>query len=88
MANKKLVDIEKLSRYHDNLNAFLSTKQDVLTDIDDIREGANKGATALQSVPDEYAKKSDVPSIEGLASEEYVDAKIMESIIIAINTEY
>lgn len=88
MADKKIIDIDRLSRYHENLNTFLTTKQDVLEDIDDIRSGASKGATALQSVPDEYAKKSDVPSVEGLASEEYVDAKIMESIIIAINTEY
>ena len=75
MADKKLIDIEKLSRYHENLNAFLTTKQDVLDDIDDIRSGAAKGATALQSVPADYAKKSDVPSIEGLASEEYVNEK-------------
>lgn len=64
MVDKKLIDIEKLSRYHENLNAFLTTKQDVLNDIDDIRSGAAKGATALQSVPADYAKKSDIPSIE------------------------
>lgn len=26
MVDKKLVDIEKLSRYHENLNAFLTTE--------------------------------------------------------------
>lgn len=88
MTDKKLIDIDRLSRYHENLNTLLATKQDVLNDIDAIRSGASKGETALQSVPAEYAKKSDIPSTEGLASEEYVDAKIMESIIIAINTEY
>ena len=76
MADKKLIDIEKLSRYHENLNAFLTTKQDVLDDIDDIRSGAAKGATALQSVPDEYAKVDDVESM------------IANAIIVAINTEY
>ena len=33
----------------------LNTKQDVITDLDSIRSGAEKGATALQSVPSEYA---------------------------------
>ena len=33
----------------------LNTKQDVITDLDSIRSGAAKGATALQSVPDTYA---------------------------------
>ena len=33
----------------------LNTKQDVISDLDTIRSGAAKGATALQSVPSEYA---------------------------------
>ena len=33
----------------------LATKQDVISDLDTIRSGAAKGATALQSVPSEYA---------------------------------
>ena len=33
----------------------LNTKQDVITDLDSIRSGAALGATALQSVPSEYA---------------------------------
>ena len=76
MADKKLIDIEKLSRYHENLNAFLTTKQDIISDIDVIRSGASLGATALQSVPDEYAKVDDVESM------------IANAIIVAINTEY
>ena len=35
--------------------AELATKQDVISDLDSIRSGAAKGATALQSVPSEYA---------------------------------
>ena len=35
--------------------AELNAKQDVITDLDSIRSGAAKGATALQSVPSEYA---------------------------------
>lgn len=35
-------------------------KQDKITDLDDIRSGAEKGATALQSVPSEYVTESDL----------------------------
>lgn len=52
--SKKIVDIEKLTRYHNNINSLLIKKQDVLNDIEDIRTGASKGATALQSIPSEY----------------------------------
>ena len=73
-----------LSTTLSELNEYINEVNDLST----ISANAAKGATALQSVPSEYAKKTDVPSIEGLASEEYVDAKIADAIIIAINTEY
>ena len=41
----------------------LNAKQDVIPDLEAIRSGASKGATALQSVPEEYAKKTDIPDI-------------------------
>lgn len=41
----------------------LNAKQDTINDLDSIRSGASKGATALQSVPSEYAKKTDIPDI-------------------------
>ena len=41
----------------------LDTKQDVISDLETIRSGAAKGATALQSVPDTYALKSEIPDI-------------------------
>ena len=43
--------------------AELSTKQDVISDLDTIRSGAALGATALQEVPDTYALKSEIPDI-------------------------
>ena len=43
--------------------AELATKQDVITDLDTIRSGAALGSTALQSVPDTYALKSEIPDI-------------------------
>ena len=41
----------------------LATKQDVISDLQTIRSGAAKGATALQSVPSTYALKTDIPDI-------------------------
>ena len=38
----------------------ISGKQDEITDLDAIREGASKGATALQSVPSEYITESEL----------------------------
>ena len=38
----------------------ISGKQDKITDLDDIRSGAEKGATALQSVPSEYVTESEL----------------------------
>ena len=35
----------------------LNLKQDVIDDLDEIRSGAESGASALQEVPEEYAKK-------------------------------
>ena len=40
--------------------AELATKQDVISDLETIRSGAAKGATALQSVPSTYALKTDI----------------------------
>ena len=59
MENKKLVDINGLSRYHENLKNVFNTKQDVIEDLDAIRSGANAGAAALDAAK-EYA--------DGLAS--------------------
>lgn len=40
------------------LSAEVGKKQDTITDLETIRSGAAKGATALQSIPDEYATKT------------------------------
>ena len=53
-----------LKEHQDSSNlatkAELDTKQDVINDLETIRSGAAKGATALQSVPSTYAKKTDI----------------------------
>ena len=47
MENKLIVDITGLNRYHENLkNNVLTTKQDVISDLETIRTGAAAGAAA------------------------------------------
>ena len=53
---------------------FLSEKQDTISDLDTIRAGAEKGATALQSVPSNYITASKLASM-GYATTSQVDAK-------------
>ena len=48
MANK-IVTIENLERYHYEISQIIDSKQDVISDLETIREGASKGAKALQS---------------------------------------
>lgn len=52
----------------------LSTKQDVISDIDNIRRNALKGATALQSVPSEYVTETELQN-KGYATTAQVGAK-------------
>lgn len=54
-----------INEINKNVTNLTQTKQDVISDLTEIRDGAAKGLTALQSVPDEYAKKTDIPDISG-----------------------
>ena len=66
----------------------ISGKQDVVEDLEEIRDGAALGKTALQEVPADYAKKDDlfnkdynelINKPEGLATESFVLEKISEA---------
>lgn len=48
MANK-IVTLENLEYYHNEISQIIDSKQDVISDLETIREGASKGAKALQS---------------------------------------
>ena len=50
-------------------------KQDKIEDLDAIREGASKGATALQSVPSEYVTESELTN-KGYATTSALDDKV------------
>ena len=60
----------------DELSSEVGKKQDTITDLETIRSGAAKGATALQSVPSTYATKT------------YVDDAIAAEIDNALTEEY
>lgn len=53
----------------------LEGKQDVISDIDAIRSGASKGATALQSVPSEYVTETELTN-KGYATKSALDKKV------------
>ena len=74
----------------------VAKKQDTISDLDTIRSGAAAGATALQSVPNEYMTEAELVAknyatkeqLQGLASEAYVQEQIQQAIISTINAEY
>lgn len=61
--NNKIIDIDRLSRYHENINTLLTTKQESLVSGDNIK--TINGESILGS-----------GNIESLASKEYVDEKV------------
>lgn len=71
----------------------ISGKQDVITDLESIRDGANKGATALQTeqykgtieAVDTNTEVDDV--VIDYASKDYVDQSIASAISVVLNTD-
>ena len=62
----------KSKNYVDKL---VSEKQDVISDLETIRDNAAKGATALQSIPSDYVTESELNE-KGLATVTYVNQEI------------
>ena len=77
MANEKLINIDGLSRYHENLKVVLGAKQDVIEDLQTIREGAAAGATALQAVPEEYVTETELTGKVMLQQHKWTQNKIL-----------
>lgn len=71
----------------DVLNQSISSKQDIIEDLNAIRAGASLGLTSIQEIPeeyvtrdeipslDEYAKKEEIPSLGGYATQVWVNNK-------------
>lgn len=86
--DNKIIDIDRLSRYHENINTLLTTKadknyievkQDKIDDLDEIRDGAAKGKTALQSIPSEYITETE------LSNKGYATISALNNKVDAIN---
>lgn len=73
--NNKIVDLDRLSRYHENINTLLTTKQESLVSGDNIK--TINGESILGS-----------GNIESLASKEYVDEKSDSKVFVGTLTEY
>ena len=66
------------AKYNNAEMAMLSdveNKQDVISDLDSIRSGASKGATALQSVPSEYITETELNN-KGYATTSALNDKV------------
>lgn len=67
----------------------ISGKQDVISDLETIRTGAAAGATALQSIPEEYVTETELnnkgylteQSLNGYATESFVSEEIKKIVI-------
>lgn len=75
MRNNKIIDIDRLSRYHENIKTLLTTKQESLVSGDNIK--TINGESILGS-----------GNIENLASKEYVDEKSDSKVFIGTLAEY
>ena len=62
-----LIDADSL------LDEAISSKQDVISDLENIRSGAALGATALQTVPEGYVTLSDLESLIGVATDDDIN---------------
>jgi hypothetical protein len=54
------IDDKRISQIQNDL----LTKQDIINDLDNIRTNSEKGATALQSIPDEYITETELIDFE------------------------
>ena len=72
-------DISHLATKNE-LSDGLDKKQDIIEDLESIRENASKGATALQSVPSEYVTESELEEKKFLTEipDEYVTESELE----------
>ena len=90
-ANNALKSIPDKYVEDTELNDALSGKQDVIEDLDAIRSGAEKGATALQNVPEEYVTEEQIISNEKVTAaaltELRVDLTVTKSTLAKKDTE-
>lgn len=73
-------ELTKVNTNFKKAKKAIEAKQDTIEDLDTIRAGAKAGATALQSVPEDVALKSDIPDTTTFATNTSVDEKINDKL--------
>lgn len=81
----KIISLENLSRYNDNVQTLISEKQDVISDLNDIRSGAALGTTALQEHQD-ISHLATKESVEDLKNKVIVDEEVYAAAVNDLNT--
>lgn len=71
----KILTIDNLQYYHENINEKINNKQDAIADLTTIRSNAAKGASALQSIPAEYVTESELNAKGYLTSHQDISGK-------------
>ena len=67
----------------DYMDENLNLKQNLITDLDDIRSGALLGSTALQNIPSEYITETELDD-KKYATETQVE-EIIDNVVIVAN---
>lgn len=67
----------------DYMDENLKLKQNLITDLDDIRSGAQLGSTALQNIPSEYITETELDD-KKYATETQVE-EIIDNVVIVAN---
>ena len=67
----------------DYMDENLNLKQNLITDLDDIRSGAQLGSTALQNIPSEYITETELDD-KKYATETQVE-EIIDNVVIVAN---
>lgn len=77
-------DTQDLAGIIASIERQIAGKQNTIEDLEAIRQGAAKGATALQSIPEQYVTED---KLQGYATTDSVNSAIASAITNALNTE-
>lgn len=76
----QLAEIENILNKLNEISEELKGKQDIINDINEIREGASLGSTALQTIPEEYVTEEKL--------NETVDSKVFIGTLAEYQSAY
>ena len=83
---KTLITTENLKYYHQNIEEKINSKQDKISDLESIRNNANLGASALQSIPSEYITETELNN-KGYAKQTDLSSK-QETLVSGVNIKH